>query len=67
MTKKILTGHAEIEIEENQFKVSATDGLVTVMVGYNQGSALWLYHPLSGWYLEMDRRDGGPGSIETVG
>lgn len=42
----------------NKLEVTATDGLVEVNVTDARGNILYVYHPLSGWYTQLDlRRD----------
>ena len=48
----------------NKLEIEGLDGLITAVVGDANGNALLMYHPLSGWYVEMDMRkadnDGQP-------
>jgi hypothetical protein len=53
-----LTGKATVVIDGAELKVTGNEGLVFATTGDESGAVVYMYHPLSGWYIERDMRDG---------
>lgn len=51
-----VSGTATPYIDKNSLVVPAFDGLVAVTVTDIRGNVLYIYHPLAGWYIEVDNR-----------
>ncbi len=54
-----LSGKAVWKVNGNKLEIEGLGGLVTAVVGDADGNVLLMYHPLSGWYVEMDMRKDG--------
>jgi len=54
-----LSGKAVCRANGNKLEIEGLDGLITAVVGDANGNVLLMYHPLSGWYVEMDMRKEG--------
>lgn len=53
------TGKANVTIDGDKLVINQEgSGLISVMVGDGDGAVAYMYHPLSGWYVEMDLRRG---------
>lgn len=51
---------ANVSVDGNSLQIEATKGLISVVVADTDGVVMWVYHPLSGWYIERDmRKEGG--------
>jgi hypothetical protein len=50
------TADAEINSAADQLIITPQGGLVTVTVFDTRGLVVWMHHPLSGWYIEVDNR-----------
>lgn len=52
-----MSGATNIEIDGDKFTVLPDGkGLITVWVGEAKGGVVYMFHPLSGWYIEVDMR-----------
>lgn len=49
-------GKTEVIIEDNKLTIAAVDGLSAVTVTDARGNVLYMYHPMSGWYIEYNMR-----------
>lgn len=49
-------GHAKVEIDGDKLTVTPEGGLIAVTVTDLRGNVIYMHHPLSGWYIEMDLR-----------
>lgn len=47
-----VSGKATVSVSGNRLIVEATGGLVAAFVADTEGSLPFVYHPLSGWYVE---------------
>jgi len=53
-----LSGAVEVKVEGNRLIIEASGGLTAAMAADARGQVLWMWHPLSGWYVEADMRKG---------
>jgi hypothetical protein len=49
-------GTANAAIDADRLIITPQGGLVTVTVFDTRGLVVWMHHPLSGWYIEVDNR-----------
>lgn len=49
-------GMAEAKVVGDALMIAPSGGLVVVTVIDLDGTVVWMHHPLSGWYVEMDMR-----------
>lgn len=54
-----ISGKVEVAVEGNRLIITATEGLSVANLADTAGNVLWVYHPLSGWYIELDMRKSG--------
>lgn len=60
-------GELTATADGNRLIIEATGGLSVATLFDTQGIVLWMWHPLSGWYVERDTREGdadGEGPID---
>lgn len=52
-------GYAKVIIDGDKLIIAPEGGLIAVAVADLKGNAIYMHHPLSGWYLEIavDRHD----------
>lgn len=50
-------GHAHVEVDEGKLVIAPRGGLISVTIFDLDGIVMWMYHPLSGWYIENDMRN----------
>lgn len=48
--------NAGIDSDTDQLIITPKGGLVAVTVTDLRGNVVWIRHPLSGWYIEVDTR-----------
>lgn len=51
-----VSGKIDVAAEGNRLIITATEGLSVASVADVSGNVLWVFHPLSGWYIELDMR-----------
>lgn len=51
-----VSGLADIEAEGDKLTIDGVGGLLTVCVMDIRGIVIYMYHPLSKWYVETDTR-----------
>lgn len=61
-------GHATVEIDDTGQTIAITggEGLTIATVTDLDGNVVYMHHPLTGWYIEMDLRKGGDGELEVT-
>lgn len=47
-------GYAHVEVDGDKLVVKPEGGLIAVAIADMKGNRIWMHHPLSGWYIEMD-------------
>lgn len=52
-----ISGKAEISSDGNAITIQASEGLVAVTATDCTGNVVYFWHPLSGWYVEIDLRN----------
>lgn len=57
-------GHVTTTIDGNKLIIEATEGLCVATTADLEGGVVFMFHPLSGWYIEVDmRKDKGDGEV----
>lgn len=60
-------GTVEVSVDGRRLNVEAAGGLVMVSTMDTSGIVMWMWHPLSGWYIERDLRKGAQGAPQDDG
>lgn len=49
-----VSGKLNIQIDGDKLVITPEDGLASVVTVDENGSKAYFYHPLSGWYVELE-------------